>query len=98
MSTTVSSSTAAAIARPSAQEILAAVRDLQPWLREHQAAAENERRIPQETVELLDQAGVFHLTSPRRYGGAGVLRGDSSEFRVSRRWREVEGGTVTLCP
>ena len=70
MSTTVSSSTATATARPSAKDVLAAVRDLQPWLREHQAAAENERRIPQETVELLDEAGVFQLTSPRRYGGA----------------------------
>ena len=66
MSTTVSSSAATATARPSAKEVLAAVRDLQPWLREHQAAAENERRIPQETIELLNKAGVFQLTSPRR--------------------------------
>ena len=64
MSTTVLSNTTTAIARPSAKEVLAAVRDLQSWLREHQAAAENERRIPQETIELLDKAGVFQLTSP----------------------------------
>ena len=70
MSTTVSSSTATATGRPDAEEVLAGVRDLQPWLREHQGAAELEHRIPQETIELLDGAGVFHLTTPRRYGGA----------------------------
>ncbi len=70
MSTTVSSSIATVTARPSAKEVLAAVRDLQPWLREQQAAAENECRIPQETIERLDEAGVVHLTKPKRYGGA----------------------------
>lgn len=70
MSNTVSSSTAAAVGRQDAEEVLARVQDLQPWLREHQAAAENLHRVPQETVELLDEAGVFALTTPHRYGGA----------------------------
>ncbi|MFB7085202.1 acyl-CoA dehydrogenase family protein [Streptomyces sp. NPDC056296] len=56
--------------RPQAQEILARVEDMQPWLREQQAAAERERRVPQESIERLDAAGVFTLTTPRRYGGA----------------------------
>ncbi len=59
-----------AVDRPRAQEILAYVEKLKPWLRKHQAEAEQQRRVPQETVERLDQAGVFSLTTPTRFGGA----------------------------
>ena len=58
------------IARPRAEELIARIVELQPWLREQQAAAEQERRIPQETIERLDAAGVFSLAKPKRYGGA----------------------------
>lgn len=57
-------------APPAAADILARVSELQGWLREHQPIAEQQRRIPQETVELLDAAGVFRLTTPHRFGGA----------------------------
>ncbi|MDQ6876152.1 MAG: hypothetical protein M3082_00320 [Candidatus Dormibacteraeota bacterium] len=54
----------------SAQEINVRLREMSPWLREHQAEAEKQRRIPQETIELLDAAGIFSLTKPARFGGA----------------------------
>ncbi|MGX6607329.1 acyl-CoA dehydrogenase family protein [Micromonosporaceae bacterium Da 78-11] len=53
-----------------ATELVAHATALQPWLRDHQAEAEKQRRIPQETIERLDAAGFYHLTTPRRYGGA----------------------------
>jgi 3-hydroxy-9,10-secoandrosta-1,3,5(10)-triene-9,17-dione monooxygenase len=53
-----------------ASEILARVTEMRPWLRERQAASEEQRRIPQETIERLDAAGVFTLTTPWRFGGA----------------------------
>jgi alkylation response protein AidB-like acyl-CoA dehydrogenase len=56
--------------RPQAQEILARITEMRPWLREQQAVAEQQRRIPQESIERLDAAGVFTLATPRRYGGA----------------------------
>ena len=59
-----------AAARPQAREIIARVAELRPWLREQQAAAERQRRIPQESIERLDSAGVFSLTTPKRFGGA----------------------------
>ena len=55
---------------PQAEEIIARIVELQPWLRDQQAIAEQERRIPQETIERLDEAGLFSLTKPKRYGGA----------------------------
>lgn len=58
------------IARPQSDAILASIGELQPWLRAHQAEAEQQRRIPQETIERLDAAGVFSLCTPKRFGGA----------------------------
>ena len=58
------------IAVPRAQEIVARIVELRPWLRDQQALAEQERRIPQETIERLDAVGVFSLTKPKRFGGA----------------------------
>ena len=58
------------IAQLRAEEIIARIVELQPWLRTQQATAEQERRIPQETIKRLDAAGVFSLTKPKRYGGA----------------------------
>ena len=58
------------IAQTRAEEIIARIVELQPWLRTQQATAEQERRIPQETIERLDATGVFSLTKPKRYGGA----------------------------
>lgn len=70
MNTATTTTTTKAVDRPDPLELLIKVRELQPWLREHQAMAEQQRRIPQETIERLDSVGVFSLTSPRRYGGA----------------------------
>ncbi len=58
------------IERLQAQEIVDRVAEMRRWLREHQAVAEQQRRIPQETIERLDAAGVFTLTKPKRFGGA----------------------------
>jgi len=62
--------TEADVDRPQAPEILARVNEMRPWLREHQAVAEQQRRVPQESIERLDVAGVFSLTTPKRFGGA----------------------------
>ncbi len=42
---------------------------LVPMLRQHAAAAERERRVPVETLGALDQAGVFRMMAPKRFGG-----------------------------
>src|SRR5688500_1823973 len=40
-----------------------------PMLRKHAASAERARRVPQESLEALSQAGIFKMTAPRAYGG-----------------------------
>jgi 3-hydroxy-9,10-secoandrosta-1,3,5(10)-triene-9,17-dione monooxygenase len=57
-------------ATPAADTIIERLISLRPWLRGMQSEAERQRRIPQETVERLDTAGIYSLTMPSRFGGA----------------------------
>ena len=57
-------------ARWDADEMIERVVELRPWLRSMQAEAERQRRVPQETVEKLDQTGAYALAMPPRFGGA----------------------------
>ncbi|MEV4431163.1 3-hydroxy-9,10-secoandrosta-1,3,5(10)-triene-9,17-dione monooxygenase oxygenase subunit [Streptomyces sp. NPDC049602] len=50
-------------------DVLAAVRALAPALRERAAEAEALRRVPDRSVEELEDAGFFRLLRPRTYGG-----------------------------
>lgn len=54
---------------PSPTEVIAAARDLVPFLRERAAACETARRISDATIEKLRQARLFDVVKPRRYGG-----------------------------
>lgn len=52
-----------------ASAILADVRALVPMLRERATTTEHLRRVPDETVRALGEAGVFKMTVPTEYGG-----------------------------
>ena len=52
------------------QALVDRIVELRPWLRGMQAQAEVLRRVPQETVERLQAAGVYQVTLPARFGGA----------------------------
>jgi 3-hydroxy-9,10-secoandrosta-1,3,5(10)-triene-9,17-dione monooxygenase len=53
----------------SAADVLGAVTDLLPTLRERAQETEDLRRIPDETVKSLQATGFFRLLQPKRYGG-----------------------------
>ncbi|MBD3007596.1 MULTISPECIES: acyl-CoA dehydrogenase family protein [unclassified Streptomyces] len=42
---------------------------LQPLLREHAMATETDRRVPDEVIDALAEAGLLKLSVPKRYGG-----------------------------
>jgi 3-hydroxy-9,10-secoandrosta-1,3,5(10)-triene-9,17-dione monooxygenase len=52
-----------------AEGVLDAVRDLLPALRERAQETEDARRVPDENVKGLQDAGFFRLLQPRRYDG-----------------------------
>lgn len=70
--------------------LLQMARDLQPLLRTHAAASEQNRRLAEESAQALRESGLFQALTPRRSGGAGgnvrtlielsaeLSRGDSS--------------------
>ncbi|MEU4067033.1 3-hydroxy-9,10-secoandrosta-1,3,5(10)-triene-9,17-dione monooxygenase oxygenase subunit [Streptomyces wedmorensis] len=51
------------------EDVLTAVRALAPVLRERAAEAETLRRVPDASVEELEDAGFFRLLRPLAYGG-----------------------------
>ena len=90
-----------------ADEMIERIVELRPWLRSMQAEAERQRRVPQETVERLDQTGAYALAMPPRFGGADFsardlfriyealgqwLRGDDLDALGLDRRQHVERG------
>ncbi|MDN3359042.1 3-hydroxy-9,10-secoandrosta-1,3,5(10)-triene-9,17-dione monooxygenase oxygenase subunit [Actinomadura sp. DC4] len=52
-----------------ASDVLESVRELLPAIRERASRTESERRVPEETVSALVDAGFFAMLRPARYGG-----------------------------
>lgn len=55
--------------RRESESLLEAARRLHPLVREHAEAAERNRRVPRPVVEALLEAGLFHMSAPRAFGG-----------------------------
>lgn len=58
-----------AIIPNAADAIIARAREIQPVLRENAARIEENRRLPEDIVELLRCAGVFRATMPKAWDG-----------------------------
>jgi alkylation response protein AidB-like acyl-CoA dehydrogenase len=54
---------------PTAAELVARARGLQPLLREDAAKGEADRRVATECIDALGEAGLFKVSVPKRYGG-----------------------------
>ncbi|MFC9556726.1 oxidoreductase [Rhodococcus sp. NPDC056960] len=83
---------------PSADEIVGRVRDLQPMLAKNSAQGEADRRVVEESITALTDAGAFKIAQPRRYGGYETSM--RTMLDVSAAVGEADGGTawvVTLC-
>jgi len=51
------------------REVLDALRELLPVLRERAQETEDLRRIPDETIKALQETGFFRLLQPKNFGG-----------------------------
>lgn len=51
------------------QSVLTAVSDLLPVLRERAQETEDARDVPADTIKALEEAGIFRLLQPARFGG-----------------------------
>lgn len=50
-------------------ELIERARKLHPLLRANAGRADRDRRLPDETFEAMREAGLFRLSTPKRYGG-----------------------------
>ncbi len=54
---------------PTGADVVRTAEDLVPFLRERAAEIDEERAIPEEVYRALQDAGMFNILKPRRYGG-----------------------------
>src|ERR1035437_9347591 len=77
---------------PGATELVARVRELQPLIRQHAAQGEQDRRVAEQSIKALLDAGILKIAQPRRYGGYETsLR---TMLDVSAVVGEADGGTA----
>lgn len=75
-----------------ADELLARIRELSPLLQRNAAAGELDRRVSQESIDALTEAGAFRVSSPKRYGGLDLSYKDA--MHVGRQVGMADGGTA----
>lgn len=88
----------APVAVPTADELVDRIRTLQPMLAKNAAQGETDRRVVEESIIALTEAGVFKVAQPRRYGGYETSM--RTMLDVSSAVAEADGGTswvVALC-
>ncbi|MBO0848519.1 MAG: acyl-CoA dehydrogenase family protein, partial [Pseudonocardia sp.] len=52
-----------------AEKVIEAVRELLPAFRDRAQKAEDARRLSEETIKSLQEAGLFRMLQPARFGG-----------------------------
>ena len=76
---------------PTGEELVARVRELHPLLKKNAAAGEANRRVPDESIKALTDAGLFKIATPKRYGGYETSM--RTMMDVSAAVAEADGGT-----
>ena len=74
-----------------ARELFARAAELRALLERNAARGEEDRRIADESIDALADAGLFKITVPRRFGGHEVdIR---TKLEVSAAVAEADGAT-----
>ncbi len=74
------------------QELVARAKALRPLLQKNAAKTEDDRRVPEESIRAIADAGLFRITVPRRYGGYEVPF--RTKLEVSAAIVEGDGATA----
>ncbi len=64
-------------------EVRSAAEGLVPLLREHAVETDANRRIPDVVYQALEDAGLFHILKPRKYGGFELSEHDHAMVAVT---------------
>jgi alkylation response protein AidB-like acyl-CoA dehydrogenase len=77
---------------PSAEELVARARALRPLLAANASQGEADRRVVEESITALADAGLFKISVPKRYGGYETSM--RTMLEVSAAVGEADGGTA----
>lgn len=88
----MTATTSASVDVPDAAELLTRIREIQPLLARNAAQGEKDRRVVEESIAALTDAGAFRITVPRRYGGYETSM--RTMLDVSAAVAEADGGTA----
>lgn len=77
---------------PETQELVARAKALRPILQKNAARGEDDRRVAEESIQAIADAGLFRITVPRRYGGYEVPF--RTKLEVSAAIAEGDGATA----
>jgi len=77
---------------PTTEELLARAAALKPLLAKNAAKGEADRRVVEESIRALTEAGLFRIAVPRRYGGYETSM--RTMLEVSAAVAEGDGGTA----
>ena len=67
----------------SVAEMMAAITDMQPRLRERAAETKQLRKVPQATIDELQDIGFFLALQPKRYGGLELTPQDFFRMQIA---------------
>jgi alkylation response protein AidB-like acyl-CoA dehydrogenase len=81
-------------ATPDAAELVARVIELQPLLAKNAAVGEQDRKVAEESIQALTDAGIFRITIPKRYGGYQTSM--RTMLDISGVVAEADGGTAWI--
>jgi len=80
------------VAPPAVAELVARARELAPLLRKNAAAGEANRRVEEETIQAMRNAGLMRVCTPKRYGGWEM--NTRAMLEVSSAIAEGDGGSA----
>jgi alkylation response protein AidB-like acyl-CoA dehydrogenase len=76
-------------------EVVERIRAIQPLLRKNSAEGEEQRRVPQESIDALRAAGAFRIGTPKRYGGLEGTTQDMLDVAAAAAYGDGGAGWVT---
>jgi alkylation response protein AidB-like acyl-CoA dehydrogenase len=77
---------------PTTAELVARARELRPLLAANASQGESDRRVTEESIAALTDAGLFKIAVPKRYGG--YETSVRTMLEVSAEVGEADGGTA----
>ena len=92
MTTLDDAPTSSSTTTPTSQDLVARAQALQPLLKKNAAQGETDRRVVEESIQAMTDAGLFRVAVPKRYGGYETSM--RTMLDVSAAVAEADGGTA----